>query len=354
VYSADKHFGGVTGGGYESLWIGECVFLDKDQISILPFEGTAEVRIDWKRPLKEVPIDIPAILTSRKVFMEWFRDGTVYVEFMDREGNYSNMLRVDTTTFLDFAKVPEGGPLNLTESEAKSQVYPQKIPDELFWAGLLGRAGQVKAALAEDESVAQRRFRREETLLHQVARGGHRPLAITLIDHGADPNAQDMWGDTPLHKAARSGHKPLVRLLVERGAKPDSRAKDGRRPLHNAAIEGHDEIIRVLLDLGADNEASTAYGTTPLHCCARRGHVMAMRILVEEGASVDAKDNGGYTPLALAVKHGYEEMVKYLIKEGADTGWTGETGKGLVEIARFEGHDEIAKYIERRSQSPKR
>jgi hypothetical protein len=53
---------------------------------------------------------------------------------------------------------------------------------------------------------------------------GQLEVVRALTDHGADPNAVDIDGDTAVMLAEHSGHDDIVRLLVARGAKTISQA----------------------------------------------------------------------------------------------------------------------------------
>ena len=45
---------------------------------------------------------------------------------------------------------------------------------------------------------------------------------VLLVEHGADPNASGMEGDTPLHDAAISAHIDVAKFLLDKGAVPVS------------------------------------------------------------------------------------------------------------------------------------
>ena len=60
-------------------------------------------------------------------------------------------------------------------------------------------------------------------------------------------------GWTGLHAAAKSGHVHAVRLLLEHGADPNAQeAGDNTYPLHWAAARGDLEAVSTLLDSGGD------------------------------------------------------------------------------------------------------
>ena len=62
------------------------------------------------------------------------------------------------------------------------------------------------------------RFGKLTPLMITVRTTGNRQIVKALLDAGADPNRQDVLGQTALMDAARSGSVSLVSLLINRGA----------------------------------------------------------------------------------------------------------------------------------------
>ena len=58
--------------------------------------------------------------------------------------------------------------------------------------------------------------------------------AKLLLDRGADPNQQDVIGNTPLHLAACNNNIKMVNLLLKSGADVNAHDKSGRNPLQLA------------------------------------------------------------------------------------------------------------------------
>ena len=66
-----------------------------------------------------------------------------------------------------------------------------------------------------------------------------------LIDHGADPNVRDNYGETSLHLALQFGMLEIARLLVEHGASVKVKNGSGKTPLDYVSGEQRDEIIKL-------------------------------------------------------------------------------------------------------------
>lgn len=92
-------------------------------------------------------------------------------------------------------------------------------------------------------------------LWYPALAGGALALAATLMDHGADIEAQHYLGTTALHLAAARGQRDLVALLLDRGADPDRVGRKfeprGETPRQLAVAGGHTAVARLLEDRGA-------------------------------------------------------------------------------------------------------
>lgn len=59
---------------------------------------------------------------------------------------------------------------------------------------------------------------------------GRNAAAIVLLEHGANPNAQDYSENTPLHAAVGGLDVPLIKILMDHGADPNIRNRERYRP----------------------------------------------------------------------------------------------------------------------------
>ena len=79
----------------------------------------------------------------------------------------------------------------------------------------------------------------------------HGPLIRTLVAAGADPNAQDLNGQTPLMHAVDKGffgYPDAVAALLEAGASLDVKDSDGRTARDIAALRKHSGEILAMLE----------------------------------------------------------------------------------------------------------
>ena len=88
--------------------------------------------------------------------------------------------------------------------------------------------------------------------LLDASQEGNLEQAKSLLDRGANVNAEDVYKWTPLHNAAWNGHTEVVKLLLDRGANVNAENDVKRLPLYKAARMGHTEVAKLLILNGAD------------------------------------------------------------------------------------------------------
>ncbi|HEY7170404.1 MAG TPA: ankyrin repeat domain-containing protein [Vicinamibacterales bacterium] len=218
-----------------------------------------------------------------------------------------------------------------------------------------------------------------------AAHSGSGPLAMLLIDRGADVNA-DGGGYTALHAAILRGDAALVKALVAHGA--DVRAplrngtpsryysKDfafnedlvGATPIWLAARFGEPDMIRTLAAAGADVNGAMADGTTPLMTAIlptrglgtfRAGDrreryqgpndvaikadgedeivtIEVAQCLLDLGGRINETNQAGDTALHVAAGLAANRVVQFLVEHGADLhakNKSGQTPLGLATAA---------------------
>ena len=100
--------------------------------------------------------------------------------------------------------------------------------------------------------------------LHAADKKGDIATITTLLDKGADINAEDKNGYTPIHFAAHAGQLRSISVLLDRGADIEARDENGETLLHWAAWKGANDILDTLSRRGADAHAKNNKGETPL------------------------------------------------------------------------------------------
>ena len=170
--------------------------------------------------------------------------------------------------------------------------------------------------------------------LHMACSRSNIETVQLLMDHGADINAVNKYGQTPLHTAAGGDDDcpDLCKLLVKHGTKINAVDEDGNQPLQLACHQDHIETVKFLFSQGADANAVNKHGQTPLHAAAR-GKKDLCKLLVKHGTKVDAVDEDGNQPLHLACHQDYKETVKFLFSQGADANAVNKHGQTPLHAA---------------------
>ena len=203
-------------------------------------------------------------------------------------------------------------PLHLLSA---SRIHDSNALD-LVWL-LLGQGVEVNRLVKD-----------KQTPLHLAMRSNWFKLALILLDHGADANAEDIHGWTPLHLLSASQIRDdealnLVRPLLEHGAELNKRNNDGQTPLQLAMMAVWFQFARILLDHGADVSTEDEHGRTLLHLlAASRAHESdALNLvwpLLERGAVVNRRDKYKQTPLYLAIRRYWFQLARILLNQGAN------------------------------------
>jgi hypothetical protein len=114
----------------------------------------------------------------------------------------------------------------------------------------------VGALVREEPSAVNARDERGQTPLGVAVEGGQKEIAELLLEHGADPNLANGYGNTPLHHAVESGRTAeeiaaSLRLLLASGADLGAPNHNGHTPLRTAIWIGERPAVRLLAEQSA-------------------------------------------------------------------------------------------------------
>eukprot|EP00052_Salpingoeca_macrocollata_P008743 m.68989 g.68989 ORF g.68989 m.68989 type:complete len:582 (-) comp16746_c0_seq1:26-1771(-) len=165
-----------------------------------------------------------------------------------------------------------------------------------------------------------------------------------LLEHGAECNTQDVYGNTPLIFATRQGkHSNIVRMLLNAGADPLLEDDGGVTALHYAAFMGKPAMVEALLAAGAAQVLKMHQDPTehsplfPLYQAARGGFLRCCELLLDAGAPVNQATYTGKRALHAAADSYFLQVVRLLLERGADINATDETGISTLSMAASRG-----------------
>lgn len=130
---------------------------------------------------------------------------------------------------------------------------------------------------------------------------GNLPQVQSLLQSGADPNAQDHTGMTPFLFAAEKGDISILRTLAQHGANPYTTDKDGRNALHYAAEYDNPKAASFLITyLHLNPNSQDHQGNTPLLIALKRGHIHTAQTLSQLGANPKIPNHQGENAFDIA------------------------------------------------------
>jgi len=235
-----------------------------------------------------------------------------------------------------------------------------------------GTAGGLVRPPAERRALSATASEGATPLLVATMRG-QVPLALFLLEQGADPNIGDA-GLTPLHWAAatwengtanpvygfdepmagipdRQAKLKLVRALLARGANANARITRprpafaggytdvvGATPFLLASSVDDVEMMRLLLTAGADPKLVTATNTTAVMAAAGLNHAVgesavterqaleAVRLLLDLGLAAGGVTTFNENALFGPAYRGWNTLLELLIEKGADVNVVSNAG----------------------------
>lgn len=113
-----------------------------------------------------------------------------------------------------------------------------------------------------------------------AAANGNMQIMNLLLDHLANVEHRDRFGDTALHWAALNGQVEAVKRLLAAHAQIDDQNGQGTTALMMAINNNRRAVVRVLIDAGADPRLEDYTGHDAI---AMANGIPAMRAILEKG-----------------------------------------------------------------------
>ncbi|KAK2577416.1 hypothetical protein KPH14_003525 [Odynerus spinipes] len=185
------------------------------------------------------------------------------------------------------------------------------------------------------------------TPLHQATKNNHSKIVKTLVEAGANVNAEDERGITALLLAGcnvnstnvieMSKFVEIIDVLVSAKASVNVIHPDtGSTALHHATTLASPKAVRRLLEGGAwplfqcSNTRST-----PLHIASAAGNLEILAVLFSKirRDHVDIRDKVGQTALHRACYQGHRECARALIDHGGNLSAETKSGVTVIDVA---------------------
>ena len=123
---------------------------------------------------------------------------------------------------------------------------------------------------------------------------------------------EDTKGFTPLIIAVYNNQPPVVDFLLQKGANPDEQDLSGNSALMGVCFKGYTEIAKKLIDAGADVNQRNSQGAPALTFATTFGHLEIAKMLLEKGADLSLRDSRGKSPLDHAMIQENTPMVELI------------------------------------------
>lgn len=221
---------------------------------------------------------------------------------------------------------------------------PETPSDKLFQAVRAGDVAAVRSALAAGGEVNAKDPEGATPLMYAAFYPANADCLRLLLEHGADPNAANVFGASALIWG--TGNLEKVKLLVEHGADVNARSKLGKSALLVAASrDGAGPIVSYLLTHGARTDFKDELQGVPIiptggggatalvqASKARDGEGLAA-LLKHGGIDINAKEKNGSTALLNAIAYRNHRNINLLLDHGAEVNVANMGGFSALMLA---------------------
>jgi len=169
-----------------------------------------------------------------------------------------------------------------------------------------------------------------KTVLHEAAKQGNINFINIFLKANVDINAADETGRAPLSEAVLTNKTEAIALLLNNGASPVQQDMYGRTALHEA-VEISKESISLIRKAGGNPLAKDVYGKTPFVLALNKGLEIINLVL---GNDKFLTDTDGDTPLHIAVKENVSsDILQKIIKKEYPIDKRNKNGETAILLA---------------------
>jgi ankyrin repeat protein len=199
------------------------------------------------------------------------------------------------------------------------------------------------------KSMLYKYYSYEKIVNYQLSNANMLSLVDLLIQKGIDINHQNIYGQSVLHKVCEEGNLELVKYLIEKGADMNLKDNYDQTPILIALKSKCVAIFNYLLENGADLNTKDKDGNNLLMVACDKGYSVLAKTLIEKGVEIKTKDKHGNSPFYLACLNCNREVVELFIKKGARLNEPNKKGENALFFACLDGNKQKVDLLIRHS-----
>ena len=192
----------------------------------------------------------------------------------------------------------------------------------------------------------------KNTALIYAADSGYKDVVKTLVDAGADVNAQNEEGETaiiksvfainfePINSENYNNYSGIIDILINKKANLEYMTSNNQTVLMLVPNELRNKIIKKIKD--NNGMVKKLLGDYPLIYAVSKNDTYLVRTLINERVNINEQDENGNTALMVASYWGRQSIVKILIDGRAKVNLTNKKGDSALKNAIYNKHYRVA------------